>query len=186
MFFYILIFFIIFQRIVELLIANKNAKYIQAIGGFEVGQKHYPFIVLTHTLFFTSLLIEGSSETMPSFWPIPFIFFLFAQVLRIWVLTTLGRFWNTRIYIVPDSKPVKNGPYRFLRHPNYLTVMIEILSIPLVFGAYYTALAFSIINLSILFVRIRIEEQALIQHTEYLQIMESTPRFIGIKSTKKN
>lgn len=185
MFFYVLIFFIIFQRIIELLIAKKNAKYIQALGGIEVGQVHYPFIVITHILFFISLSLEGSYDTMPTWWPVPFIAFLLAQILRIWVLTTLGRFWNTRIYVVPGSKPIKNGPYRFLRHPNYLTVIIEILAIPLIFGAYYTAFAFSIINLGILFVRIRVEEQALIQHTDYLYIMGKIPRFFGLKPTRK-
>ncbi len=184
MFFYVLILFIVLQRMMELMIAKRNRKYIQAIGGFEVGNRHYPAIVLLHVLFFISLLIEGNQTSMPTWWPIPFIVFVFAQLVRIWVISTLGRFWNTRIFIVPDSKPIKTGPYRYLRHPNYLTVIIELLSIPLIFGAYYTAILFSVMNALILLIRISIEEQALVRYTDYLQQMDNTPRFIHIKQTK--
>ncbi len=87
--------------------------------------------------------------------------FVLAQPLRYWVIRTLGRYWNTRILIVPGGERVTGGPFRFLRHPNYVVVVVEILTFPLIFGAWWTALTFTALNAAVLCVRIREENRAL-------------------------
>ena len=171
---------VILQRLIELGIAKRNAAYIRALGGYEVGAEHYRWIVLLHASFFASLLLEtverGRLHEPPSL--LPFAVFLLAQALRVWCLSALGRFWNTRIYILPGSEPVRRGPYRFLRHPNYTVVALELFTLPLAFGALYTALLFSLLNALILRVRIRAEEQALSEATSYAEAMGQQPRFL--------
>lgn len=161
-----LIFFavLIVQRLLELRVANRNAAWMQAQGGYEVGKSHYKYIVFIHVGFLLSLLFEVTvgGARVPAWWPLPMLILLAAQVLRYWCIMSLGRFWNTRIYILPGSTLLRTGPYRWLPHPNYLIVITEILVIPLIFGAYWTAAIWSVINLAfLLMVRIPIEEQAL-------------------------
>src|SRR5690606_20225813 len=97
-------------------------------------------------------------------WWVFLIVFAAAQILRVWALASLGRFWNTKILVLPGAKKVKKGPYRWLPHPNYIVVALEILSLPLIFGAWRTALVFTIANaLLLLLVRIPAEEKALQQ-----------------------
>lgn len=157
--------FVIFQRIIELNIARKNALKAKALGGYEIGQEHYPLIVIMHVTFLLSLAVE---TIIRGHYRLPPVFafltiFLLAQVLRIWVIISLGKMWNTRIILIPESKPVTWGPYRYLKHPNYLVVVLEFITLPLSFGALWTALFFSILNLAILKRRIKIEEAGLKQ-----------------------
>lgn len=162
--------FIICQRGVELFIAHKNTQWAQRQGGVEVGQAHYPLLVGLHTLFILGLVIEGmiTHAIPPVWWPLPFACFLGAQGLRIWVFISLRRYWNTRIWVIPGHQPVARGPYRWLRHPNYVVVAIEILTLPLIFGIWVTALVTSLLNAWVLLrVRIPAEEKALIEHVSY-------------------
>lgn len=161
--FYLFVMIVITQRIIELKIAKRNEQWILKQGGYEVGKEHYKFIVTLHVFFFVSLLVEVTIAQPPfAAWVIiPFVFFMVAQFGRIWVITTLGHFWNTRIFILPNAKLVTTGPYRYMKHPNYFVVMIEIASLPLIFQAYWTAMIFSILNLSVLSYRIHIENKAL-------------------------
>lgn len=157
---------VVLQRLVELLIAMRNARYIRSKGGYEVGASHYKYIVLLHFLFFLSLLFEvvgkGSAMVLPSWWVIPFSLFLIAQGLRYWCIRSLGKRWNTRIFILPGEAPIKQGPYRFIRHPNYLVVSLELLLLPLTFSAVATALAFSLLNAWLLLrIRIPMEETSI-------------------------
>lgn len=177
---YLLIFIVIAQRLVEVIIANQNASWIKSQGGYEVGREHYRYLVMLHTLFFISLLIEVTVRppTFATWIAIPFIIFLIAQVGRIWALTSLGRFWNTRIMVLPGAKVVAKGPYRFIRHPNYAIVITEILVFPLVFQAYCTAFIFTILNAFILSIRIRVEENALREVTNYESEFEKRGRFV--------
>ncbi|ASJ54509.1 hypothetical protein BP422_13640 [Brevibacillus formosus] len=154
---------VVLQRLVELLVAVRNARYIRSKGGYEVGASHYKYIVLLHFLFFLSLIFEvvgrGSSMVLPSWWAIPFSLFLIAQGLRYWCIRSLGKRWNTRIFILPGEAPIKRGPYRFIRHPNYLVVSLELLLLPLTFAAVSTALTFSLLNAWLLLrIRIPLEE----------------------------
>lgn len=181
--FWMLFAFLIIQRLTELVIAKRNERWMKAHGAYEVGEKHYKRIVALHVLFLLSLLIEvqrfGSEE--PGWWPLPFAVFMMAQVIRFWALCSLGRFWNTKILVLPGANVVERGPYRFLRHPNYIIVATEILTIPLIFGAYVTAFLFTGLNILVLSVRIRQEEKALREVTNYSNSTGNHPRFFPFR-----
>ncbi|CCQ97887.1 conserved membrane hypothetical protein [[Clostridium] ultunense Esp] len=155
--FFLLLLFLAAQRMGELILARRNGRWIKEQGGFEVGKGHYPFFILLHLLFFFSLLGEffWKRKPLPSWWAVPLIFFLLSQGLRYSAISSLGPFWNTRIYILPRASLHPKGPYRFLRHPNYLAVMAELISFPLTFGLYGTAILFSLLNLPLMIWRIR-------------------------------
>ncbi len=160
--FYIILFVLVVQRLGELLLARRNELLMRADGAYEVGADHYKWIVTMHTGWFLSMLAEYHIATPPdSVHPIFFGVFLAAQIMRYYVIATLGRHWNTRILILPGSARVRRGLYRFINHPNYWIVRVEILVIPLMFGLYGTAIAFSILNFFMLRHRIRIENEAL-------------------------
>ncbi|MET0785316.1 MAG: isoprenylcysteine carboxylmethyltransferase family protein [Paenisporosarcina sp.] len=164
--------FVILQRIVELLVAKRNEDWIKSQGGYEVGKSHYPFMVALHVSFFISLLLEFTllNRGLSTFWLPLFIVFSVTQLLRIWILSSLGRFWNTKIMILPGASVVRKGPFQFMRHPNYTIVAIEILVLPLMFNAFITALVFTFLNLYMLSVRIPIEEAALCEGTNYKEV----------------
>lgn len=173
MFFYVILAFVIVQRLVELLIAKRNEKSMRAKGAYEVGASHYPFMILLHTSFFISLIIEViyfKFIVIPDF--VLLAFFGLLQLLRVWCLISLGTFWNTKIIILPGANVVAKGPYAYIRHPNYLVVCLEILVLPLMFQAYITAICFTILNFIILSVRIPIEENALKEATDYIAFMQ--------------
>ena len=142
---------------------------MRAQGAYEVGASHYPLMILLHVSFFVSLLIEVSyfNLTHSPLFLLFFVMFLCVQGLRIWCLTSLGSFWNTKIIILPGANVVIKGPYKYLRHPNYLVVGIEIALLPLMFQAYFTAICFTILNAMMLSIRIPIEERALKEATNY-------------------
>lgn len=173
MFFYVILAFVIVQRLVELLIAKRNEKSMRAKGAYEVGASHYPFMILLHTSFFISLIIEViyfKFIVIPDF--VLLAFFGLLQLLRVWCLVSLGTFWNTKIIILPGANVVAKGPYAYIRHPNYLVVCLEILVLPLMFQAYITAICFTILNFIILSVRIPMEENALKEATDYIAFMQ--------------
>ncbi|WP_445326888.1 isoprenylcysteine carboxyl methyltransferase family protein [Solibacillus sp. FSL W7-1464] len=173
MVFYIVLAFVIIQRLVELVVAKRNEKLMLAKGAYEVGASHYPFMILLHTSFFVSLFIEVvyfSGQFTPHY--IWLVLFLMLQLLRVWCLVSLGPFWNTKIIILPGANVVAKGPYSFIRHPNYLVVCLEIAVLPLMFQAYFTAICFTILNFIILSIRIPMEEKALKEGTDYTAYLE--------------
>ena len=132
-------------------------------GAIERGAGHYPVMVGIHALWLVSTLVEGllrGPET-PWWWPVPLAAFLLVQPLRYWAILSLGESWNVRVLVVPGRRLVRSGPYRYFTHPNYVVVVAEVLALPLIFGAWVTALVFSVLNAAFLFVRIREEERAL-------------------------
>jgi methyltransferase len=151
------------QRLLELRLSRRHERILRARGAVERGREHYPLMVGLHILWLLSTLVEGllRGPDLPAYWPIPLAFFLLAQLLRYWVIFTLGENWNTRVLVVPGTKLVRRGPYRYLNHPNYVVVAIEIATFPLIFGAWVTALVFSVLNAALLYVRIREENRAL-------------------------
>lgn len=167
--FAIFISLIIFQRVSELFIAKKNERWMKQQGAIEFGQSHYPFIVIVHSLFIVCYILEVVlfNKELSSSWPILVFVFLLTQAGRLWALRSLGPFWNTKIIVLPNANIVKRGPYRFLKHPNYVIVTAEFLLIPLIFQAYVTVVAFSLLNAIILMIRIPAEEKALKQLTKY-------------------
>ena len=148
------------QRLLELGLSRRNERLLRARGAVERGQGHYPLIVAMHCLWLLSTLVEGALRG-PTLWPIPLAIFLLVQPLRYWSIFSLGEHWNTRILVVPGAQLVRRGPYRYLRHPNYVVVVVEILTFPLIFGAWITALVFSVLNAALLSTRIRVENRAL-------------------------
>jgi methyltransferase len=147
------------ERIAELVRARRNTRALLAKGGVEVGAGHYPLLVLLHGAWLAALLYAVPADTLPSLgWLGAFVLL---QAFRLWVLASLGPYWTTRIITLPGAPLVRSGPYRFLRHPNYVVVVAEIAVLPLVFGAWRVALVFSALNLALLAWRIRVEQQAL-------------------------
>lgn len=152
-----------FQRLLELGYSRRNERRLRARGAVERGARHYPFMVAIHVLWLLSTLVEGllRGPEFPAWWPVPFAIFLLVQPLRYWVILTLGENWNVRILVVPETKLVRRGPYRYFPHPNYVVVAVEVLAFPLVFGAWVTAMILTVLNAAFLFVRIREEGRAL-------------------------
>jgi methyltransferase len=144
------------QRLIELVIANRNRRALLAEGAFEVGRGHYPAIVFLHTAWLAVLwafFLSGLTLLQP--WAA--IAYLAVQGLRLWTLLSLGRYWTTRIIVVPNAPLVRKGPYRFMRHPNYLVVALEVALLPLALDSWPLALGFSIANAIVLAWRIRTE-----------------------------
>lgn len=168
-------------RLLELRVANRNRRLLLARGGIEMGQGHYPWMVALHTVWLSSCLAEVWLLDRP-FLPwlgIPALaVFLGAFALRYWVISTLGERWTTRVVILPGAPLITGGPYRWLRHPNYLAVVLEILSLPLVHTAWLTALAFSLLDGILLRVRIRTEEEGLSRLSGYDEAFSGRPRLI--------
>ena len=151
-------------RLVELGVARRNARWSRARGGVETGQGHYPVMVALHTGLLAGSVAEVwllGRRTRPAL-AAPMLGLLAAShALRWWCITTLGPRWNTRVIVVPGLALVQGGPYRYLRHPNYVAVVLEGLALPLVHGAWVTATAFTALNLPLLAVRVGVEERAL-------------------------
>lgn len=161
MLFPLFIFFLIGLRMGELLLARRNEKWLLQQGAVEYGQKHYPLIVMLHVFFFVSLIVEYLIVE-PSSYSLPlFLLFFILLAFKVWTILALGKFWNTKIYRVTAFPLIKKGPYRYLKHPNYIQVIAEIAIIPLIFHLYYTAVIFSVLNLIVLTVRMREENRAL-------------------------
>ena len=150
--------FVTLQRLVELRLADRNSSRLLADGAVEFSRGHYPFIVALHMLWLAALWwwAPGQSIDIPLL-----VLFAILQLGRVWVIATLGERWTTRIIVKPGAPLVRKGPYRFLNHPNYLIVTLEIAVLPLVFGLWRIALLFSLLNAVILAIRISAENGAL-------------------------
>ena len=152
--------FVTLQRLGELVLARRNTTRLLERGAIEVAPGHYPLIVGLHTLWLAGLwvlaLTRGLSPDL-----LLLAIFLVLQGLRVLVLLSLGARWTTRILVVPGEQLIASGPYRYLSHPNYWVVIGEILVLPLAFGLAWYAVLFSILNLAVLWVRIRAENKAL-------------------------
>lgn len=151
------------ERGAELRLSARNARRALARGAVESGRGHYPAMVTVHALFLAACAAEALAWPDP---PPPLALLavagvLGAQALRWWAVRALGERWNTRILVAPGDEPVTRGPYRWLRHPNYLAVVVEVACLPLAFGSWRTALAFSLLNALLLRARIPAEERAL-------------------------
>ncbi len=158
------------ERVGELVISRRNAAAALARGAVEVGTRHFRVMKALHTAFLVACAAEVVLLGRP-FVPLLGVPMLVvaaaAQALRYWAVLTLGSRWNVRVLVVPGDTAVTGGPYRHLRHPNYLAVILEGFALPLIHGAWITALAFTVANGVLLAVRIRCEEQALATYSDY-------------------
>jgi methyltransferase len=156
--------FVTIERAMELWWATRNTRDLLARGGMEAAPAHYPLLVAVHGFWLGGLWLLAWNR--PPDW-VGLVAFAILQVLRFWVLTTLGRRWTTRIIIVPGETLVRAGPYRFMAHPNYAVVAGEIALLPLAFGLPWYALLFSLLNALVLTIRIKAENAALSENAAY-------------------
>lgn len=167
-FYYILLLAVGLERVAELAVARRNAAWSAARGGVETGRGHYPVMVALHTALLAGCLIEplAAHRTFHALlgWTM-IALVIVAQALRWWCIATLGPRWNTRVIVVPGLPLVKTGPYRWLRHPNYLAVVVEGAALPLAGSAWITAGTFTVLNAALLVVRLRCETRALVAAT---------------------
>jgi methyltransferase len=168
------------ERVGELLLSRRNAARAFARGAVEVGQRHYRVMAGFHTLFLVACAADALLRwhaVTPARLALPMLgVALAAQALRYWAITTLGERWNVRVIVLPGAAPVTSGPYRWIRHPNYVAVAVELACVPLIHGAWPIALAFSLGNGALMLVRIRAEEKAL--GSRYADAFAARPRFI--------
>jgi methyltransferase len=152
---------IILLRIGELILSRRNEKWLLQNGAIEYGQNHYPLIVALHVLFIISLIIEYSMKRTVYYSSFLLVLFFLLLIFKSWIILSLGKFWNTKIYRIPNYPLIKKGLYRYFKHPNYMIVIIEIAVIPLIFHLYFTAAIFTLFNAIMLSVRIKEENKAL-------------------------
>jgi methyltransferase len=150
--------FVTLQRLGELVLARINTDRLLARGAIEVAAGHYPLVVAMHTAWLISLWVWGRDQPVNS---VALAIFIVLQGLRLWVMATLGPRWTTRIIVVPGQPLISSGPYRYLSHPNYAVVAAEIAVLPLALHLPLLALTFTVLNASVLGIRIHAEAQAL-------------------------
>lgn len=150
---------VIVERLGTLWYGHRNAKALRARGGIEAGAGHYPLLVVVHAAWLGALILFVPRDAPVD--PVMLALFVLLMAGRGWVLVSLGPYWTTRVITVPGAPLVRRGPYRYLRHPNYLIVAGEVAVLPLVFGAWEIAAIFTGLNAPLLAWRIRVEDRAL-------------------------
>ncbi len=159
MWLYAVVAFVVVQRLSELVVAHRNTSRLLDQGAHEVGREQCPWIVGLHALWLVALLTMVDPATQLEF--VLLGVFCLLQLARLWVLASLGRRWTTRVMVMPGAPLVDHGPYKYVKHPNYMIVVAEIAILPLVFGAWQIALVFTLLNAILLRGRMRMEDQAL-------------------------
>lgn len=156
---HIVVALIAIQRLAELGVARRNTRALLAEGAVEIGAGHYPLFVILHASWLGALwfLVPPSAPVHP----VPLAGLGLLMLCRLWVMASLGRFWTTRIITLPGAPLIRKGPYRWVRHPNYLVVSGEIALAPLAFGAWEIAVLFSVLNGALLAHRIAVENKVL-------------------------
>ena len=153
-----LVAFLVVQRFAELALARSNARRLRAAGGVEFGATHYPFMVALHITWLAGLWLLGCDRPVDPSW---LSLFILLQAGRVWVIASLGRRWATRVIVLPGTEPLARGPYRLVKHPNYLIVALEVAVVPLALGLPLFALIFTLANGAILAARLSVENRAL-------------------------
>lgn len=169
------------MRLFELRISKVNTRRALAAGAVELGHGHYRWMVLLHTAFLASCGLEVwilDRRAGPLLSSVMLAVLMLASGLRWWVIRSLGDRWTTRVVCFPGREVVTSGPYRYLRHPNYVAVAAELIALPLVHGAWLTAVVFSILNVLLMVARVRVEERGLSLHSDYDGLLGDRPRFL--------
>lgn len=156
---YLVLALITIERLGELLYAARNTRALKARGAVEIAPEQYPYFILLHAAWIVAMLVLIPKDAAPNVWLLGV--FLLVECARAWTLYSLGEYWTTRIITLPDAPLVKRGPYRFMRHPNYAVVALEIAVLPLAFGGYAIALTFTVANAALLLWRMQAENAVL-------------------------
>ncbi len=159
---------VVAERLVELFLTQRNARRLRRRGGFEISEDHYSWMVSLHTALLIACPLEVgllSRPWVPSLSVAMLALLGATMALRYWAISSLGDRWTTRVFVVPGEPVVRRGPYRWLRHPNYLAVVFEVVALPLIHSAWLSAIVFGIGNIFLLKARIQVEEKALTQHS---------------------
>lgn len=156
---YLVVAYLVAQRVAEVAVSNRNHRQLLANGGIEFGREHYPFMVALHIAWVSALLLAVPPQAPPN-QPL-LALFIVLQLVRVWVMLTLGSLWTTRVILLPGARRVRSGPYRFLKHPAYVNVSLELAVAPLMFGAWPVAVAATALNLVVMRLRIPVENRAL-------------------------
>ncbi|MDH3255331.1 MAG: hypothetical protein OEM62_10095 [Acidobacteriota bacterium] len=159
-----LLILVAFQRLAELRLSRRHCRAATAAGAIEYGARHYPWMVLLHSSFLLACGLEVwilERPFVPQLAVVMAVVLLIATGLRYWAIRALGSRWTTRVFAWPDRPLVRSGPYRYLRHPNYVAVALEILALPLLHSAWIAAIVFGVLNIILLSIRITAEEEAL-------------------------
>jgi methyltransferase len=168
-------------RLVELVISQRRRRAMRARGAAPVGERHFLAMVVLHTGILIACVAEAWLSGRPA---VPWLALpaltvvIAANLLRWWVIATLGPHWNVRIMASLSMGVVTSGPYRFVRHPNYVAVFLELAALPLVHSAYFTAIAGAAAHVWVLAQRIRAEEALLLADPAYRAAMAAKPRFL--------
>ena len=179
--FTVLVLAVLVQRALEARVSQRNAERLLAAGGREHARGQFLAMVLLHPSWLAAMLIEVwvfDRRPVPVVAALGLVALVAGQTLRLLAIRTLGPRWSARIITLPNVEPVTGGIYRYLRHPNYVGVVLEIAGLPLVHGAWVTAIAASIANALVLWARIPAEEKALSQDSAYAASFADRPRFI--------
>jgi methyltransferase len=155
--------YVVIQRLAELAYANANTRRLLAEGGQEFGRSHYPLFILLHGSWLIAIALIAQPTASPNPWLLAA--FIVSQAFRFWTLASIGRWWTTRIISAPHFPRVRKGPYRFIPHPNYTVVVVEIALLPLLLGASSLVLGFTIANALLLAWRIRVEANVLTERS---------------------
>jgi len=179
-FFNLFVSFLISQRLIELIIAKRNERNMLSKGAIEIGHSHYKWLVFMHVTFFICFIVEVNhySIGLSPYWKVLIMIFLILQCGRMWTILSLGPFWNTKIIVLPNTQPQISGPYKYIKHPNYLIVALEFVMIPAIFQAYMTMIIFSLWNIMMMKIRIPLEEQVLKDWMDYDRYFAIQQRFI--------
>ncbi len=156
--------YVMAQRLAELAYANANTRRLLAEGGREYGARHYPLFLILHSGWLISIAMFAKPTATANI--VLLIAFIASQAFRFWTLRSIGRWWTTRIISAPHFPRVKYGPYRYIKHPNYALVVVEIALLPLLLGAPAMAVTFSVLNAGLLWWRIRMENAVLVERDD--------------------
>lgn len=173
--------FILVESLVEAAISRKNSSALIARGAIDIAPYLLPLMVLLYVFQFAGSVFEyyKASREVSLTWLLTFgSLVLAAKALKFWAISALGSFWTMKVLIVPGSQTVTSGPYRWIRHPNYIAVVTESVALPLMGKAYITAICVTVVFSCLLYLRIRAEERALMQYTDYSKTMAAKRRFI--------
>ena len=151
--------YVVVQRLAELAYANANTRRLLAEGGREYGASHYPLFIILHSGWLMSIALFAKPDDAPNL--VLLNAFIASQTFRFWTLASIGRWWTTRIISAPHFPRITHGPYRFLRHPNYALVVVEIALVPLLLGSISAAICYSALNAALLALRLKIENSVL-------------------------